>query len=98
MLAAALMLAQTTKDVSPGLHLSYSDTGGSGVPIVLMHAATGSIRSCAYQTSAFVKAGHRVIAFDRRGWGGTTVDPNVAAGTAADDLSPPLDSLPVGRV
>jgi len=98
MVAAALMLAQTTKDVSAGVHLSYSDTGGSGVPIVLMHAATGSIRSWDHQTSAFVKAGYRVIAFDRRGWGGTTVDQNAAAGTAADDLIALLDSLHVDRV
>jgi pimeloyl-ACP methyl ester carboxylesterase len=98
MLAAALMLGQTTTDVSPGVHLSYSDTGGNGVPIVLMHAATGSIRSWDHQTAAFVKAGYRVIAFDRRGWGGTTVDQNVAAGTAADDLIALLDSRHVDRV
>jgi pimeloyl-ACP methyl ester carboxylesterase len=98
MVAAALMLAQTTKDVSKGVHLSYSDTGGNGVPIVLMHAATGSIRSWDHQISAFVKAGHRVIAFDRRGWGGTTVDQDAAAGTAADDLIALLDSLHIDRV
>ena len=81
----------------PGVHLFYTDSGSSGVPIVLMHAATGSILSWEHQRPAFVKAGFRVIAFDRRGWGGTTVDPNTPAGTAADDLIALMDSLHIDR-
>lgn len=91
------MIGQATATVSPGVHLSYTDTGGTGVPIVLMHAATGSIASWEHQTPAFVKAGYRVIAFDRRGWGGTTTDPNTPAGTAADDLVALIDSLHIDR-
>jgi pimeloyl-ACP methyl ester carboxylesterase len=95
---AALMMGQTSANVPSGVHLSYTDSGGTGVAIVLMHAATGSIRSWEHQTPAFVKAGYRVIAFDRRGWGRTTVDPNTPAGTAADDLIALLDFLHVDRV
>ena len=94
---AALMIAQSPTMVAPGVHLFYTDTGGGGIPIVLMHAATGSVRSWDQQTPAFVKAGYRVIAFDRRGWGRTTVDSNTPAGTAADDLIALMDSLHVDR-
>jgi pimeloyl-ACP methyl ester carboxylesterase len=89
--AAALMLAQ-----APGVPVHYTDTGGSGVPVVLMHAATGSVLSWEHQTPAFVKAGYRVIAFDRRGWGKTPAGPG-APGTAADDLIALMDSLHVDR-
>ncbi len=90
----ALMFAQAGP---AGVHLFYTDTGGSGVPVVLMHAATGSVRSWDNQTPAFVKAGYRVIAFDRRGWGRTTAESGVAAGTAADDLIALMDSLHIDR-
>jgi pimeloyl-ACP methyl ester carboxylesterase len=92
-----LLIAQSTATVSPGVHLLYTDTGGAGVPIVLMHAATGSVASWEHQTPVFVKAGYRVIAFDRRGWGGTATDPNTPMGTAADDLIALMDSLHVDR-
>ena len=82
---------------SKGVHLNYTDTGGTGVAVVLMHAGTGSVRAWEHQTPAFVKAGYRVIAFDRRGWGRTTVEPGVAPGTAADDLIALMDSLHVDR-
>jgi pimeloyl-ACP methyl ester carboxylesterase len=97
LLGAALMLGQSTATVSPGVHLRYTDTGGTGVPMVLMHAATGSVASWEHQTPAFVKAGYRVIAFDRRGWGETTTDANTPQGTAADDLIALMDSLHVDR-
>ncbi len=53
----------------PGVRLWYIDSGGSGVPVVFMHAATGSVRNWDNQISAFTDAGYRFIAFDRRGWG-----------------------------
>src|SRR4030095_9481406 len=51
----------------PGVRLWFTDTGGSGEPIVLMHAITGISESWVPQIEAFSKAGYRVIAFDRRG-------------------------------
>jgi pimeloyl-ACP methyl ester carboxylesterase len=95
--AAILTMGQTSATVSPGVHLSYTDSGGAGVPIVLMHAATGSTASWEHQTAAFAKAGYRVVAFDRRGWGQTTVDANTPFGTAADDLIALMDSLHIDR-
>ena len=82
----------------PGARLFYIDTGGSGVPVVFLHPATGSVRVWEYQIPAFTAAGYRVIAFDRRGWGRTVVDPQgPQPGTAAEDLLALLDSLGIQR-
>jgi pimeloyl-ACP methyl ester carboxylesterase len=94
---AALMAGQAPLTISPGVHLSYTDTGGTGTAVVLLHAATGSVLSWEHQTPVFVKAGYRVIAFDRRGWGRTSVDPNTPAATAADDLIALMNALHVDR-
>jgi pimeloyl-ACP methyl ester carboxylesterase len=82
----------------PGVRLFYRDTGGSGTPVVLLHANTGSSRVWEYQIPAFTAAGYRVIAFDRRGWGRTEVEPGTQPGTAADDLRALLDSLRIQRI
>jgi pimeloyl-ACP methyl ester carboxylesterase len=83
----------------PGVKIWYTDTGGSGTPVVLMHAATGSSRVWEYQIPAFTKGGFRVIAYDRRGFGRTVIDPaGPQPGTGADDLHALLDSLKIDRV
>jgi pimeloyl-ACP methyl ester carboxylesterase len=81
----------------PGVRLFYIDTGGMGVPVVLLHAATGSVRAWEHQIPAFTKAGFRVISFDRRGWGRTESAPGAAPGTAADDLIALMDHLHIDR-
>lgn len=79
--------------------LWYIDTGGTGVPVVFLHAATGSSRVWEYQTPAFVARGYRVIAYDRRGWGRSSVDPSgPQPGTAADDLLALVDHLGIDRL
>ncbi len=83
----------------PGARIFYRDTGGSGVPVILLHAATGSSQVWEYQIPAFRAAGYRVIAYDRRGWGRTVI--NLAEpqpGIAADDLLGLLDHLGLNRV
>jgi pimeloyl-ACP methyl ester carboxylesterase len=83
----------------PGVKLFYRDTGGSGVPVVFLHAATGSSRVWSYQIPAFSAAGYRIIAYDRRGWGRTVTDAaGPQTGTAADDLLALLDHLKLERV
>jgi len=84
--------------IVPGARIFYRDTGGSGVPAILLHAATGSSRVWEYQIAAFTAAGYRVIAFDRRGWGRTTINAGESQGTAADDLLALLDQLGLDRV
>jgi pimeloyl-ACP methyl ester carboxylesterase len=82
----------------PGVRICYRDSGGDGIPVVLMHAATGSSRVWEYQVPAFTAAGFRVIAFDRRGFGRTTIAPGgVQPGTAADDLQGLMDYLHIDR-
>jgi pimeloyl-ACP methyl ester carboxylesterase len=81
----------------PGVRLWFTDSGGTGIPVALMHAATGSSRVWEYQTPAFTRAGYRVISFDRRGWGRTIVTPPTPPGTAADDLLALMDSLQINR-
>src|SRR5579872_1147853 len=59
----------------PGVNLWFTDTGGTGTPVVLLHANTGTAASWEIQAAAFSRAGYRVIAFDRRGWGKSTATP-----------------------
>ncbi len=71
----------------PGVKLYFTDTGGPGTPIVLLHSNTGNSDIWAPQIAAFSKAGYRVIAFDRRGWGRSTPDPSgPQPGSIAGDL------------
>ena len=44
-----------------------------------------------------MKAGFRFIAFDRRGWGKTVVDPAAPVGTAPDDLLALVNALGIDR-
>lgn len=69
----------------PGAQLWYTDTGGGGIPIVLMHAASGNAGCWAHQVPGFVAAGYRCIAYDRRGWG-RSKSIGEASGAASDDL------------
>jgi pimeloyl-ACP methyl ester carboxylesterase len=104
--AASLAAAQTPQAGTareayanlPGVRIWYKDTGGTGVPVVLMHAATGSSQVWEHQIPAFTAAGYRVIAYDRRGWGRSVVDPaGPQPGTAADDLQALMDYLRIDR-
>jgi pimeloyl-ACP methyl ester carboxylesterase len=83
----------------PGVHLSYSDSGGNGVPVVLVHAATGSSRVWDYQRPVFIARGYRVITYDRRGFGNSTIDAaGPQPGTGADDLRGLIDHLRLDRI
>ncbi len=74
-----------------GVKLWYVDTGGKGVPIVLLHANTGTIESWEKQLHAFAGAGYRVIAFDRRGWGKSMAD--ASSGPQPGSIAGDLDAL-----
>ena len=82
----------------PGVRIWYRDTGGTGVPIVLLHATTGSSRVWEYQFPVFTANGFRVIAYDRRGFGRSVIDPAGAQpGTGADDLQGLMKHLGIDR-
>jgi len=80
------------------IDLHYDDFG-SGDPVVLIHGWPLSGRSWEGQIPALVEAGHRVVAYDRRGfgqssqpWGGYDYD------TFAADLDTLLDQLRLTEV
>jgi len=76
--------------------LHVDDTGGTGRPVVLIHGWPLSSESWKEQVPALQAAGHRVITYDRRGFGrsdkpasGYTYD------TLAEDLHTLLEALDV---
>ena len=74
-------------DQSVNLH--YQDHG-SGKPVVLIHGWPLSARSWEAQVPALVEAGHRVIAYDRRGFGESS---QPWSGYDYDTLASDLDGL-----
>jgi pimeloyl-ACP methyl ester carboxylesterase len=83
----------------PGVKIWFTDTGGIGVPLVLLHANTGNSAIWEPQMGAFARAGYRVIAFDRRGWGKSIADPATGPqpGSIAGDLDALADHLKLDR-
>lgn len=82
----------------PGVRIWYKDSGGTGIPVVLMHAATGSSQVWENQIPAFTAAGYRVIAYDRLGWGKSVVDASgPKPGSAANDLQALMNYLHIDR-
>jgi pimeloyl-ACP methyl ester carboxylesterase len=75
----------------PGVKLWFTDTGGTGVPLVLLHANTGTSAVWENQVARFSRAGYRVIAFDRRGWGKSIA--NSATGPQPGSVAGDLDAL-----
>jgi pimeloyl-ACP methyl ester carboxylesterase len=75
----------------PGVTLWFTDSGGAGAPVVLLHPNTGTTDIWASQIASFFQAGHRVIAFDRRGWGKSIADP--ASGPQPGSIAGDLDAL-----
>jgi pimeloyl-ACP methyl ester carboxylesterase len=83
----------------PGVKLWFTDSGGAGVPIVLLHANTGTSAIWTEQVTSFSQAGYRVIAFDRRGWGKSMADPATGPqpGSTAGDLDALADYLKLDK-
>jgi len=78
----------------PGVQLWYTDTGGTGAPVIFLHAATGTCESWVYQEPAFTAADYRCIAYDRRGWGRSRpVATGEQPGCVSDDLHGLTDHL-----
>ncbi|MEH3032887.1 MAG: alpha/beta hydrolase [Aeromicrobium erythreum] len=80
---------------SNGITLSYTDSGGDGRPVVLIHGWPLSGASWSEQVPAFTEAGHRVITYDRRGFGASGKEPSYDYDTFAEDLAGLLDHLDV---
>ncbi len=76
------------KDAAP-VELHYEDHG-TGKPVVLIHGWPLSGRSWESQVPALIEAGHRVVTYDRRGFGGSSQPWN---GYDYDTLAADLDAL-----
>jgi pimeloyl-ACP methyl ester carboxylesterase len=86
------------KENSTSIDLYYEDHG-SGSPVVLIHGWPLSGASWEKQTAALLAAGHRVITYDRRGFGRSS-KPAVGYNydTFADDLNTVLTTLNLASV
>jgi pimeloyl-ACP methyl ester carboxylesterase len=86
------------KENSTSIDLYYEDHG-SGSPVVLIHGWPLSGASWEKQTAALLAAGHRVITYDRRGFGRSS---KPASGynydTFAADLNAVLTTLDLAKV
>jgi pimeloyl-ACP methyl ester carboxylesterase len=81
----------------PDTTLWYWDTGGDGVPIVLLHPATGSALIWGYQQPVFANAGYRVIAYSRRGYYNSAPYDRDNPGIGSEDLCHLADALGLER-
>jgi non-heme chloroperoxidase len=79
---------------SNGISLNYTDSGGDGRPVVLVHGWPLSGASWSEQVPALTDAGYRVITYDRRGFGDSEKTPDgYDYDTFAADLAGLLDGL-----
>jgi pimeloyl-ACP methyl ester carboxylesterase len=81
----------------PNVKLWVTDTGGTGDPIVLLHANTGTVAAWQKQVPVFAQAGYRVIAFDRPGWGKSVVQAGMKPLPVAETLDALADHLKLAR-
>src|SRR5881397_859363 len=86
------------KENSTNIELYYEDHG-SGPPVVLIHGWPLSGASWEKQTAALLAAGHRVIAYDRRGFGRSSKTATLYNyDTFAADLDKVLKKLDLQKV
>jgi pimeloyl-ACP methyl ester carboxylesterase len=84
----------------PGVKLWFTDTGGSGEPVILLHPNTGTSETWQPQIAALSQAGYRAIAFDRRGWGKSFADktPSAQPASIAGDLDGLVNHLKLNKI
>ena len=73
--------------------LWYLDSGGDGVPVILVHPNSGSALVWPYQFGALVEEGYRVIAYSRRGHYGSEVENAEASYSGYSDLDALVNQL-----
>jgi pimeloyl-ACP methyl ester carboxylesterase len=77
--------------------LATDDTGGDGLPVVLLHGLTATRRYVVHGSRALERAGHRVIAYDARGHGGSDPAQPYDYPALAADLLGVLDERGIDR-
>lgn len=81
----------------PGIELWHQDMGGSGVPVVLLHANTGCYASWVYQQGALSAVGFRAITYSARGHYRSGAIAPANPGTSTADLAALLDYLKISQ-
>ncbi|HXD29425.1 MAG TPA: alpha/beta hydrolase [Arthrobacter sp.] len=84
-------MPQTTG--ADGNALNYENTGGTGRPVVLIHGWPLNTASWQEQIAPLVEAGHRVITYDRRGFGSSAPSHRYDYDALAADLAALLEAL-----
>jgi pimeloyl-ACP methyl ester carboxylesterase len=82
------------------MRLGVDDTGGDGIPVVLLHGLTATRRYVVMGSSALERGGHRVVAYDARGHGTSEPAPDPGAYEYTDlasDLAGVLDDAGIER-
>src|SRR5690348_5492532 len=87
--STAMSTITVGKENSTSIDLYYEDHG-SGSPVVLIHGWPLSGASWEKQTAALLAVGHRVITYDRRGFGRSS---KPAIGYNYDTFAADLDAL-----
>ena len=80
-----------------GLRFHYTDWGGDGPPLVMLHGLSGHARTWDY-TAAPLSGRYRVLAPDQRGHGDTDWAPKYGFAPMAQDLLGFLDALDLREV
>ncbi len=80
-----------------GLRFHYTDWGGDGPPLVMLHGLSGHARTWDY-TAAPLSGAYRVLALDQRGHGDTDWAPKYGFAPMAQDLLGFLDALDLREV
>lgn len=83
----------------PGATLHYADSGGTGTPLVFTHGAGVDHAMFDAQFASAVDAGHRVITWDLRGHGSSTLESGArfSGDDAVHDLAALIDHLGIAR-
>jgi pimeloyl-ACP methyl ester carboxylesterase len=77
--------------------LALDDSGGDGIPIVLLHGLTATRRYVVMGSRSLERAGHRVIAYDARGHGESDPAQPYDYPSLAADLERVLDESGIDR-
>lgn len=75
--ASTPVVTDSTVELPSG-QVAYRDSGGKGIPVIFLHAASGNSSLWEYQIPAFTAAGYRFIAIDYRGTNGANPRNTVA--------------------
>ena len=93
---AAAGYTDRTTDIG-GLSFHFTDWGGDGPPLVLLHGLSGHARTWDH-TAAALSDRYRVLALDQRGHGDTDPAPSYGFTAMAGDLLAFLDNLGLPRI